>query len=139
MGLTLLGGVLWMLVAAPASPAASAASAAAEGRACPLELTVREQATAPAGWDLSYEAGPRRLESVTFFDGPPKDEASLVYDEQVKSAKEFRATWHFPAGGRGTWISCGYTSTGALVSRRLPPTVRVCTVVYEREAHSASG
>jgi hypothetical protein len=139
MGLTFLGGVLWLMLAAPATSAAGANAAAAAGHGCPPVLTVREQATAPAGWDLSYAASPRRLESVTFFDGPPKEQASLVYDEQVKDAKELRATWHIAAGGRGTWIACGYASSGALVSRRLPPEVRVCTVTYERDVTSASG
>ena len=106
---------------------------------CPAEILVRQQAAPVPGWEATYEPGPNRLSAVTFFDGPPREKASLVYDDEVKAARETRAVWRFPASGKGIWISCGYEGTAAMLSRRLPASVRACTVSYERGVTSTAG
>jgi hypothetical protein len=106
---------------------------------CPAAITARQAATAPAGWEVSYDKTANNLAAVTFFDGPPAEQASLVYDEQTSRAGETRAVWRFTGGGKGIWIFCAYDGTRAVLSRRLPAAVRTCTVRYEKAATSAAG
>ena len=131
-GLTLAASG-WLLAATP-DPGVARAPAQ-----CPAAISVRQQAAPVPGWEATYEPGPNHLAVVTFFDGPPAEKASLVFDDEVKAARETRAVWRFPAGGKGIWISCGYEGTTAVLSRRLPVSVRTCTVIYERGVTSAAG
>ncbi len=133
-----------LLVAAAGTIQASAAPAGAGAAAgadvgCPASVSVRQAATAPAGWAVDYDKKANDLTMVTFFEGPPAELASLVYDEQTSKGGEIRAVWRFPPGSKGIWMSCAYDGTRAVLSRQLPASVRTCTVRYDKATASSSG
>src|SRR5579863_1695862 len=101
--------------------------------ACPDKIDVHEQlSTPPAGWSLIQDNAPHQLAGITFYDGPPKENASLVYDDITKSAGKQIARWHFAStGGRSTWIACRYAATAVTLTKALPGTVSGCAVVYD--------
>lgn len=130
--LSLLFAVAAMLVTA--SPASAA------DLLCPEAVSVKQTGAPPApDWSVSYSATPTGLEMVTFYSGPPKEEASLVYDDFVRGKDASTATWKFPKDPRGYWIKCSYRGTTLELSKALPPTVSSCRVTYDRETTSASG
>ncbi len=100
--------------------------------ACPPNISVEQKASAPGGWSVEYSKNPAALSSVTIFDGPPEELASLKYDGERTTKNDIIQTWALPAGDRGYWIECGYTNTMALLRRKLPDDVRVCTAVLEK-------
>jgi hypothetical protein len=107
---------------------------------CPDAVSVKQNGAPPAPeWSVSYSATPTALEMVTFYSGPPREEASLVYDDFVRGKDSSTATWKFPKDPRGYWIKCSYRGTTVELSKVLPPTVSSCRVTYDREATSASG
>lgn len=125
-------------VAAAALIAAFPVSAA--DSLCPEAVSVTQTGTAPAPeWSLSYSATPSRLEMVTFYNGPPQDEASLVYDSWSNAKDTSIATWKLPKDSRGYWIKCSYSGTTLELAKALSPAVSSCRVTYEREAPSSSG
>lgn len=107
---------------------------------CPDTVSVKQAGAAPAPeWSVSYSALPNQLEMVTFYSGPPKDEASLVYDEWINAQDSSTATWKFPKDPRGYWVKCSYRGTTLELSKALPPAVSSCRVTYDRQTASASG
>ena len=88
---------------------------------------------------MTYSPAPSQLEMVTFFSGPPKDEASLVYDELAHAKDVTIATWKFAKDPRGYWIKCSYRNTTLELSKALPSTVKSCHVTYSRDAHTPAG
>jgi hypothetical protein len=107
---------------------------------CPDTVTVKQTGAAPAPeWSVSYSALPNRLEMVTFYNGPPKDEASLVYDDIVRAKDSSTATWTLAKDARGYWVKCSYASTTLELFKALPPTVSSCRVTYDRQANSPAG
>src|SRR5688572_1934526 len=101
---------------------------------CPRTVAIEQKPTAPpAGWNAADDGSPHRLASVTFYDGPLAERASLVYDEEVSAGKEWTGVWHFEPNPRGFWIACTYSGTSIVLSRRLPVEVKVCRVTYEKE------
>lgn len=108
-------------------------AAADEQTACPAQIDVHEHlTTTPADWDLMYDNGPHQLAGITFYDGPPKENASLVYDDIAKNAGKQVARWHFtPTGRRSIWIACRYAATAVVLARALPADVSTCTVTYD--------
>jgi hypothetical protein len=113
--------------------AALGAEASGPPMDCPRTLTVEQKAAVPVGWDAAEDGLPHRLTGVNFFDGPPAERASLVYDETAATAKEWTGIWRFEANPRGFWIACSYSGTSMVISRRLPAAVKVCRVTYEQE------
>lgn len=131
-------GLTWVLVAAAASHAAEPPPDARF--TCPDSLTVSQVAQAPSPeWILSYSSLPAELEAVTVFDGPPGEQASLVYDETSESGEEWTATWKLSANPRGYWVRCSYRGTTGELSRRLPGSLQACRATYEKTATRASG
>lgn len=118
----------------------SALPAAAADSLCPDAVSVKQAGAAPAPeWSVSYSASPNQLEMVTFYSGPPKAEASLVYDDFVNAKDSSTATWKFPKDPRGYWIKCSYRGTTLELSKALPATLSSCRVTYDRAAGSPSG
>jgi hypothetical protein len=105
---------------------------AASQIACPPKISVEQKASAPGGWSVEYSKNSAALSSVTIFDRPPEQQASLKYDAERTSKNEIIQTWMLPASDRGQWIECGYTNTTALLRRKLPDEVRACTAVLEK-------
>jgi hypothetical protein len=110
------------------------------GLACPEQVAAEQKPVSPpAGWTAGLSAEPHRLEQVDFFDGPPEERASLIYDDIKKAGKQQVAVWSFAANPRGFWISCAYSGTAVILSRRLPATVKSCRVTYEKTALTPGG
>ena len=107
---------------------------------CPATIKVDQKAipTSPE-WAVSYSSLPYQLEMVTFFSGPPQENASLVYDKKSKTRGGWIGTWSFPKGSSGYWIQCSYGGTRAELSRRLPDSVSVCRVTYDYGSSYPSG
>ncbi len=119
---------------------ATALPASAADPLCPDAVSVKQTGAAPAPeWSVSYSGLPNRLEMVTFYSGPPKDEASLVYDDFVKAKDSSTATWRFPKQARGYWVKCSYAGTTLELAKALPSTVSSCRVIYDKGASSPSG
>lgn len=108
--------------------------------ACPPKIEVEHRVTAvPDGWETARATAAASLASVTFFDGPPTERASLKYDSEDRQKRDQVAIWNLSPSARGYWISCGYENTTAVVSRRLPENIRSCTVTYERRKRGKAG
>jgi len=100
---------------------------------CPATVAVEEQVPEePEGWTVTQRRTGHRLAGVTFFDGPPSENASLVYDTTSASGDDWIATWRFPTSARGYWILCRYEATTIELARMLPPAVTVCHVAYDK-------
>jgi hypothetical protein len=107
---------------------------------CPATINVAQKAESPSPeWSVSYNPLPHRLEMVTFFSGPPEQNASLVYDKRSKTKGGWIATWNFSKDAAGYWIRCSYGGTRAELSRRLPASVSACRVTYDDTSHFPSG
>jgi hypothetical protein len=118
----------------------AALPASASDSLCPDAVNVKQTGAAPAPeWSVSYSGTANELEMVTFYSGPPKDEASLVYDDFVNAKDSSTATWKFPKDPRGYWVKCSYRGTTVELSKALPPTVSSCRVAYDRQAASPAG
>lgn len=110
------------------------------GITCPPKIEVEQRVTAvPGGWETAQATATVPLASVTFFDGPPAERASLKYDSEDRQKREWVAFWNLAPNTRGYWISCGYENTTAVVSRRLPENIRSCAVTYERKKRGKVG
>jgi hypothetical protein len=127
-------------LATPLAALLAAAPASAADSLCPATVNVKQSGAAPTpAWTVSYSTTPSELEMVTFYSGPPKDEASLVYDRIVKTKDSSLATWNFGPDPHGYWVKCSYSGTTIELSQPLPPTLKSCRVTYSREETFASG
>jgi hypothetical protein len=110
----------------------AACSRAAPPASCPNTIAVHQEWQTPIeGWKATLDDTPNRLASVTFFDGPPEEKASLVNDRTMKAAGKEVAAWHFlPRPNREIWIACGYSGTSIVLTKRLAPKTAVCEVTY---------
>jgi len=73
-----------------------------------------------------------RLAGVTFYEGLPSAEASLVYDETATKGDDWIASWRFPPNAGGYWMVCRYEATTMELARALPSAVTVCHVAYDK-------
>jgi hypothetical protein len=79
-----------------------------------------------------------RLSMVTFFDGKPEEQASLVYDEIVDTKDGSRATWRLtPDSERGYYLVCTYEKPAKPVTQKLSPKVTTCIVDYGKPAEAS--
>ena len=99
---------------------------------CPDTIKVDQKAIPPSPeWSVSYNSLPHQLEMVTFFSGPPQENASLVYDEKSKTKGGWVGTWNFPIDAGSYWIQCSYSGTrGRTV--QAPPGLGECLPSYLR-------
>lgn len=132
------GATRWLLVAAVVMAQAAGAWAADE-TACPQTIAAESRLPAPPpSWEVAYGDAKCDLMGVTFYEGPPSEGASLVYDRASKSAKTWTATWRFTANERrGYWIACTYTNTSAILYKKLRDGLAECRVTYDRSVSTA--
>lgn len=72
---------------------------------------------------------------ITFFDGKPEQEASLVYDQIVETKDGSRATWRLNAGSeRGYYLVCTYEQPAKPLEQKLSPKFTTCVVEYGKPA-----
>lgn len=127
--------ILFLVMASPASFAQPAATSS-----CPQKIEVEQRATTvPEGWEGGRTTSTVTLASVMFYDGPPAEKAARKFDSEDREKRERIATWNLPPSARGYWISCGYAGTTAVISRRLPDSVKHCAVTYERRRPGSGG
>ena len=113
--------------------------ASAGGTFCPETIKVQQSGTAPAAeWSVSYSKLPVKLETVSFYSGPPKDGAALGYDAMVNTMAESTISWLLPKNSRAYWIKCSYRGTTLELSKELPRTVTSCLVSYAPESGPVS-
>jgi hypothetical protein len=68
---------------------------------------------------------------VTFFDGKPEEQASLVYDDLTTTKDGSRARWRLaPNAPRGYYLVCTYERTDKTVIQKLSPKLSECVVDY---------
>ena len=118
--------------------AASAISARAE-MACPDTLSVQQRAEPPSGWAVSYVEQAPRLSGVTIFDGQPANRATVKYNRRRQTGKELILRWDLILSPRSYYLQCSYERTTAQISTTLPPGVRGCEVVYDRNVSYPGG
>jgi hypothetical protein len=108
-------------------------SVAADSALCPSTIRVRQELAAPvAGWTPMEDDTPVQLAGITFYDGPPAEKASLVYDQMTKVGRKQIARWRFtPEAGRPIWVSCNYSGTTIELTRGLPSKTTSCEVTYD--------
>jgi hypothetical protein len=111
----------------------SASCLAADSITCPDTINTRQElaATVP-GWTPMLDDTPHNLAGITFYDGPPAEKASLVYDQITHGKAEQIATWRFaPQTDRRIWIACSYAGTAIELTKTLPPNISTCSVIYD--------
>ena len=110
-----------------------AGHACAQDAYCPKSISVTQTADkVPDGWTAGQDKSPIQLSALTFYDGPPDQEASLAYDSWTKRSGLAYAVWHFtPNSGSGTWLSCHFAGTNVVLSKKLPASTSECTVTYD--------
>lgn len=113
----------------------SCACFAADAVRCPASIATRQELTSSvAGWTAMMDDAPHSLAGITFYDGPPSEKASLVYDKITKAKGDETAVWTFDAKSeRQTWIACSYAGTAIELTRTLPPHTTMCSVVYNSQ------
>jgi hypothetical protein len=111
----------------------SACAVYAQDAYCPQSVSVKQAVDAvPDGWTAGQDKSPIQLAGITFYDGPPEQEASLAYDSWTKRNGLAYAVWTFtPNSGQGTWLSCRYSGTNVVLSKKLPASTSKCTVSYD--------
>ena len=112
---------------------------AADSATCPSTITTKQELTSSvSGWTSSLDKTPHDLAGVTFFDGPPSENASLVYDRMQRGKGQQTAVWTFATKkDRPIWLTCSYSGTAIQLSRSLPPQITTCSVVYDAQEHVA--
>jgi hypothetical protein len=108
---------------------------AAEGDICPASLATTQSGKAPYPYTLKNGTASAPLMGVTFFDGDPKEEASLAPDSTKTAGGKMTSVWTFdPAGKNGTYVSCSYFGTSMTLERKLNPAPSKCTVTYDAKS-----
>lgn len=112
---------------------------AADTTLCPSTIHVRQElAASVAGWTPMQNDVPVQLAGITFYDGPPAEKASLVYDQMTKAGRKQVATWQFAAeAGHPIWVSCNYSGTTVELTRSLPSKTSACEVTYDTQQQIA--
>ena len=100
---------------------------------CPSTIDVHQQLAKPAnGWTAMADDAPHQLAGITFFDGPPQEKASLVYDDMKKTGGRQIASWNFASGsGPQIWVACIYSGTAIQLTKALPANMKSCAVTYD--------
>jgi hypothetical protein len=106
---------------------------------CPQSISVKQTpANIPEGWTASQDNMPNVWEGVTFYSGPPEDNASLVYHRWAKRNGVESGIWHFaPKSSPPIWLSCRYSFTSVTLSRQLSADTTECTVTYKARTSPA--
>jgi len=105
----------------------------AQDKYCPQSISVDQKIeNAPSGWAASDDHSASSLAALTFFSGPPSEDASLKYDRWTVRNGLAYATWKFePDSPGGIWLTCRYSSTRVVLTKKLPQNISECTVTYD--------
>lgn len=112
------------------------ACVAGEAITCPDSFRVEQSLVQTVeGWTASQDSLAPKVASVTLFDGPSAEGASLVPDEESlpDAQGRYETVWKLGRNStRGYWITCGYSSTTIVLSKKLPQS-STCRVTYDRK------
>jgi hypothetical protein len=107
---------------------------------CPPTIAVDQKITnTPAGWTAGYNGFTNELASLTVYDGPPEEGASLVYSDQKMVADSVTQIWQLAPNDRGNWITCGYSNAAAQLTEKIPGYVIRCEATFERNVSFGDG
>jgi hypothetical protein len=110
---------------------------AAQTASCPDSITVKQSLDKPPdGWSAVSDNSPNNLAGITFFNGPPDQQSSLVYDKWTRRNGLAYADWRFPKS-TAIWITCRYALTNVVLAKQLPPETTQCTVTYDPKVQVA--
>jgi hypothetical protein len=103
---------------------------------CPGMIETKQNiVSTPAGFQAIIMNEPTLYwETITFYNGNPNKQASLVPNIQT----ETKAIWKFTAKDE-IYMSCGYYRTNIEIFKMLPKTIESCTVIYDQHVHGATG
>lgn len=126
---------LWTLLLLLACP--WVAAAAPVWQDWPLPLAIDPQpvpVVSPEGWQVSTQATPCRLQTLTVFDGLPQEQASLVPEsDQALPGGRGVLTWTLaPVSAAGTWVALSYSCKTLALSRPLPASATGFRVTYDQ-------
>ncbi len=111
-----------------------AGAIAADGY-CPSSIEVKQSVKiAPSEWTAGHEDFPSILAGITFYSGPPSENASLVYDKWIKRNGLAYASWTFSADSSTDlriWLKCNYAYTTVTLAKELPEGTKRCDVTYD--------
>ncbi len=99
----------------------------------PASISVKQELAAPPQkWQAGRDDAKPMVKAITVFDGDPKEQASLVPDNEVKSKTAPYTLWTFdPKGKRLIWVQVQYTGTSVNLAQALPAGIRELRVYYE--------
>ncbi len=106
---------------------------------CPDTAAVAQKAAAAGEWQVRDSGEKPELESVTIYEGPPEQQASLKYDREIKRKSEIVQMWNLPPSKEGYWLACGYTNTSKQLYRKLPGITAICEAIFDRGVSFPSG
>jgi len=97
--------------------------------ACPQTIQVLPRVmNPPAGWSVDAEVTQtHKLSGATLYDGPPKEQASLVPDAREKGT----STWLLRPNPRGYYLEYRYGEV--TLSRRISNELKQCQLVETKE------
>lgn len=114
------------------APAVLFAAASPAQIHCPASIDVSEHANrVDAGWEATPDEGRRgySLEQVSFYDGHPREMASLVPDDSTQNGMSRSSRWTFSRNAeRPIWVACSYQNTRLMMTRALPPSTHRCVL-----------
>lgn len=114
---------IYLLVVPSTSPALQSVTA------CPPVIETQQSLTTRySDWSASTDQTQSPLVSIRFSDGDPRD---LVWLAPNKTSKGGVQEWLLTPSGLGYWVSCGYANTTIILSKRLDPRHKKCTVTLD--------
>jgi hypothetical protein len=121
-----------VVAAAPASAAASASAPLSD--ACPAQLPVAQTVSQPIpGWTPLDQRGSTPFVRVALYPGSPADPglSPIVPTIEYKGAAGLHDSWDLPHRADGYWMTCAYTNTTAVVTRKLADDADFCFADYD--------
>ncbi|STY29852.1 Uncharacterised protein [Legionella wadsworthii] len=99
---------------------------------CPKEIQTNQSLKSIIkGWSVFID-GENHLSHftrITFYSGPPQENASLAPDDKNSTGKKM--IWNFNEGN--IWLSCGYSNTSIQLIQKLPDKIKKCSVTYNAD------
>lgn len=114
------------------------AQASAELSCPPTVVVSQKAAPPPPGWDVKNDEAMRiDVLGITFYLGPPSEMASLHPREHNTVGKKYVSTWSLykkKISGIELWMECSYTHTNVVLSKRVPDSIKECSVFYDKDS-----